>query len=112
MSQSKEVFRGVTGADLAALGLVLALCSPWIAVVVLGKWEDVSRWCGDHGILVAEDDNPLVTLPKADGMGLDAARLVIGAVAVLTLLVIVWYLRLRWRMFRRARYEWRAMGRP
>lgn len=107
MSESKEVFRGVTGHDLAALGLVVAVCSPWIAVAALGRWEDITAWCADHHLLVGADEDPTVTLPKAEGAGLDLPRLVIAVVVVLALLIAFGYLRHRWRMYRRARYEWR-----
>lgn len=107
MSQSKDVVPGVTGADLAALGLVIAVVSPWIAVAALGKWEDITRWCTDHHILVASDEDPAVALPEADGVGLDLPRLLIAVAAILALLVAFGYLRHRWRMYRRARYEWR-----
>ncbi|MGH3357670.1 MAG: hypothetical protein ACRDO7_02625 [Nocardioidaceae bacterium] len=111
MSESKEVFRGVTGHDLAALGLVLAVCSPWIAVVALGRWQDVVEWGSDHGLLVTAGEDPLVTFPWADGAGLDTGRLVIALAAVIALLAVILYLRFRWRAYRRARYEWRGMGR-
>lgn len=114
MSSSKEVFRGVTGADLAALGLVVAVCSPWLAVIALGRWEDVTAWCAEHDVLVAADQDPPVKLPGTDGLGLDTPRLLILVVAVLAVLAAIWYLRYRWRIYRmaryerrRARYEWR-----
>lgn len=107
MSESKEVFRGVTGQDLAALGLVLAVCSPWIAVVALGKWEDVAAWCTDHGVLVDSDEDPMLALPRSDGAGLDTPRVLLAIAVVVIVLMAIWYARMRWRMYRRARYEWR-----
>jgi hypothetical protein len=52
-----------------------------------GAWAQAVGWLLAHDILVAGSTDPLLTMPAADGAGLDLSRLAIAAGAALLLLV-------------------------
>lgn len=68
---------------------VLVFLIPVGGALALGVLTDWAQWAVDHGILVAAAADPLLTIPLAEGAGLDTRRIVIAVVALIAVTVAV-----------------------
>lgn len=79
---------------------MIAVATVAASIFTISTWHRALAWLVEHQVLVAANDSPLLRLPAADGIGIDAPRL---AVAVAVLGIVLAGLGSAWRHRRELR---------
>ena len=101
MNASEDYVSGLSVEDVLVLFIAGPLVfGPAALVAVSGKWSATIEWAVGHQLLVPGSSDPTMTIPNADGAGLDVARLAFVAAVAVAIVVGVLYLRQRIRAWR------------
>lgn len=89
--------------DVVVLIIISCLAVPAIGGILAFGWSTVTEWMVEQHVLIGASSHPLLTVPGANGAGLDHIRLmVVGGLVAAAAILAVTAARRRWQ-------EWRSV---